>query len=61
MKGSSKRTCGNSMSPLGGGGGGGGGLQKKDLGAASPTLLTGVKLQLQRRLFKPSGEISSLT
>ena len=55
MKGSSKRTCGNSMSPLGGGG------QKKDLGAASPTLLTGVKLQLQRRLFKPSGEISSLT
>ena len=58
MKGSSKRTCGNSMSPLGGGGGG---VQKKDLGAASPTLLTGVKLQLQRRLFKPSGEISSLT
>ena len=54
MKGSSKRTCGNSMSPLGGG-------QKKDLGAASPTLLTGVKLQLQRRLFEPSGEISSLT
>ena len=41
--------------------GGGGGGQKKDLGAASPTLLTGVKLQLQRRLFKPSGEISSLT
>lgn len=60
MKGSSKRTCGNSMSPLGGGGRGGG-VQKKDLGAASPTLLTGVKLQLQRRLFKPSGEISSLT
>ena len=59
MKGSSKRTCGNSMSPLGGGGGGGG--QKKELGAASPTLLTGVKLQLQRRLFEPSGEISSLT
>ena len=57
MEGSSKRTCGNSMSPLGGGGG----VQKKDLGAASPTLLTGVKLQLQRRLFKPSGEISSLT
>ena len=57
MKGSSKRTCGNSMSPLSGGGG----VQKKDLGAASPTLLTGVKLQLQRRLFKPSGEISSLT
>ena len=55
MKGSSKRTCGNSMSPFGGGG-----VQKKDLGAASPTLLTGVKLQLQRRLFKPSGEISSL-
>lgn len=55
MKGSSKRTCGNSMSPLSGG------VQKKDLGAASPTLLTGVKLQLQRRLFKPSGEISSLT
>lgn len=40
---------------------GGGGVQKKDLGAASPTLLTGVKLQLQCRLFKPSGEISSLT
>ena len=59
MKGSSKRTCGNSMSPLGGAGWGG--VQKKDLGAASPTLLTGVKLQLQRRLFKPSGEISSLT
>ena len=58
MKGSSKRTCGNSMSPLGRGGGG---VQKKDLGAASPTLLTGVKLELQRRLFKPSGEISSLT
>ena len=57
MKGSSKRTCGNSMSPFGGGGG----VQKKDLGAASSTLLTGVKLQLQRRLFKPSGEISSLT
>ena len=60
MKGNSKRTSGNSMSPLGGGGGGGG-VQKKDLGAASPTLLTGVKLHLQRRLFKPSGEISSLT
>lgn len=58
MNGSSKRTCGNSMSPLGGRVGG---VQKKDLGAASPTLLTGVKLQLQRRLFKPSGEISSLT
>ena len=60
MKGSSKRTCGNSMSPLGVRGGWGG-VQKKDLGAASPTLLTGVKLQLQRRLFKLSGEISSLT
>ena len=58
MKGNSKRTSGNSMSLLGGGGGG---VQKKDLGAASPTLLTGVKLHLQRRLFKPSGEISSLT
>ena len=56
MKGNSKRTSGNSMSPLGGGE-----VQKKDLGAASPTLLTGVKLQPQRRLFKPSTEISSLT
>ena len=54
MKGNSQRTSGNSISPLGGGGGGG--AEK-----GSPTLLTGVKLQLQRRLFKLSGEISSLT
>ena len=59
-KGNSKRTSGNSLSPLGAGGGGGSG-QNKDLSAALPTLLTEVKFYLQRRLFKPIGEISVLT
>ena len=43
MKGNSKRTSGNSLSPLG--------AQNKELGTASQTLLTEVKLRgLRRRL-----------
>ena len=42
MKGNSKRTFGNSFTPLG--------AQNKDIGAASQTLLTEVKLRLRRRL-----------
>ena len=42
MKGNSKRTSGNSLSPLG--------AQNKYIGAASRTLLTEVKLHLRRRL-----------
>ena len=42
MKGNSKRTSGNSLSQLG--------AQNKDIGAASQTLLTEVKLHLRRRL-----------
>ena len=42
LKGNSKRNSVNSLSPLG--------AQTKDFGAASQTLLTGVKLRLQRRL-----------
>ena len=45
MKGNSKRTSGDSLSPLA--------AQNKDLCAASQTLLTGVKLRLQRRLPLP--------
>ena len=42
VKGNSKRTSGNSFTPLG--------AQNKDIGAASQTLLTEVKLRLPRRL-----------
>ena len=42
VKGNSKRTSGNSFTPLG--------AQNKDVGAASQTLLTEVKLRLPRRL-----------
>ena len=42
LKGSSKRTSGNSLSPLG--------AQNNDLGTASQTLLRKVKLHRQRRL-----------
>ena len=42
MEGNSKRTSGNSFTPLG--------AQNKDIGAASQTLLTRVKLRLRRRL-----------
>ena len=42
MKGNSKRTFGNSFTPLG--------VQNKDIGAASQTLLTEVKLRLRRKL-----------
>ena len=42
MKENSKRTLGNSLSPWG--------VQDKDMGAASQTLLTEVKLRLRRRL-----------
>ena len=57
MKGNSKRTSGNSLSPLG--------AQNKDIGAASRTLLTEVKLHLRRRLSRlatsrPLGERSEI-
>ena len=42
MKGNSKRTSGNSLSPLG--------AQNKDIGAASQTILTWVRLRQRRRL-----------
>ena len=42
LKGNSKRNSVDSLSPLG--------AQTKDFGAASQTLLTGIKLRLQRRL-----------
>ena len=42
LKGNSKRTSGNSLSPLG--------AQNKHFGAASQTLLTGVRLRLRYRL-----------
>ena len=42
MKGNSKRTFGNSFTPLG--------AQNKEFGAALMTLLTEVKLRLRRRL-----------
>ena len=42
LKRNSKRTSGNSLSPLG--------TQNKDIGAVSQTLLTKVKLRLRRRL-----------
>ena len=42
LKGNSKRISGNSLSPLG--------AQNKDMGAASPMLLTGVELRMRRRL-----------
>ena len=42
MKVNSKRTSGNSLSPLG--------AQNSDLGASSQALLTGVKLRLRHRL-----------
>ena len=42
MKGNSKRTSGSSLRALG--------TQNKDIGAASQTLLTVVKLRLRRRL-----------
>ena len=45
MKGSSKRTSGNSLSPLG--------AQNEDIGATSQTLLTEVKLRQRRRLGNP--------
>ena len=43
MKGNLKRTTGNSLSPLV--------TQNKDVGAASQTLLTEVKLRLGGRLY----------
>ena len=43
LKGNSKRICGNSSSPFG--------PQNKDIGAASQTLLTGVRFHLRRRLL----------
>ena len=46
MKGNSKHTSGNSLSPLR--------AQKKVLGVASQTLLTEDKLRLPRRLVAPS-------
>ena len=42
LKGNSKRTSGNSLSPLG--------AQNKDIGAASQTILTWVRLRQRRRL-----------
>ena len=45
LKGNSKRTSGNSLSPLG--------AQNKDFGGALQTLLTGVKLRPRRRLGNP--------
>ena len=45
MKGFSKRTSDNSLSPLG--------AQNEDIGAASQTLLTEVKLRQRRRLGNP--------
>ena len=42
VEGNSKRISGNSLSPLG--------AQNEDIGAASRTLLTEVKLRLQRSL-----------
>ena len=50
VKGNSKRTSGNLLSPLG--------TQKKDFGTASQTLLTEVKLSLRHRLTKPEPENS---
>ena len=41
IKGNSKRSSGNSLSPLG--------AQNKDISAASQTFLTGVRWRLQRR------------
>ena len=43
MEGNSKRTSGNSLNPLG--------AQNKDVGTASRTILTEVKLRLPRRLI----------
>ena len=43
MKGNLKRTTGNLLSPLG--------AKSKDIGAASQTLLTGVKSRLRRRII----------
>ena len=44
MKGNSKRTSGNSLSPLG--------PQNKNIGAAWQTLLTEVKFHLRRMLIR---------
>ena len=59
MKGNSKRTSGNSLSPLG--------AQNNGIGAAAQTSLTDVKLRLRRRLLgslctdvpQPSGKIGT--